>query len=146
MRTFSRGFDAKRPLHIIVLSLCPSMHLQQNQELLLSVGRRTQESYVYKKFTYYLTTNEELLSLVSPLLSQSWLKRTRERKKKLCVTYRVNIWGLRKTAANRQEGLQMVTQQVNNILRHLKQMTMGEMKEHVSKNADQQGNLWSSRG
>ena len=36
----------------------------------------------------------------------------------------------------------MVTQQVNNILRHLKQMTMGEMKEHVSKNADQQGNLW----
>ena len=40
----------------------------------------------------------------------------------------------------------MVTQQVNNILRHLKQMTMGEMKEHVSKNADQQGNLWSSRG
>ena len=36
--------------------------------------------------------------------------------------YRVNIWGLRKIVTNREEGLQMVHQQVNNILCHLKQM------------------------
>ena len=35
--------------------------------------------------------------------------------------YRINIWGLRKTDTNREEGRQMVQQQVQNILRHLKE-------------------------
>ena len=42
-----------------------------------------------------------------------------------CATYtpyRVNVWGLKKTDANREEGRQMVTQQVQNILRHLKEV------------------------
>ena len=34
--------------------------------------------------------------------------------------YRVNIWGLQKTATNRAEGRQMLEQQVRNVLRHLK--------------------------
>ena len=35
--------------------------------------------------------------------------------------YRVNTWGLWKTEANRKEGHQMVTQQVQNILHHFKE-------------------------
>ena len=33
--------------------------------------------------------------------------------------YRVNVWGLRTPNQNREDGRQMVTQQVNNVLRHL---------------------------
>ena len=36
--------------------------------------------------------------------------------------YHVNIWGLRKTAENREEGHLMVKQQVTNILRHLEKV------------------------
>ena len=36
--------------------------------------------------------------------------------------YRVNVYGLRKTATNREEGHQMVPQQVQNVLRHLKEV------------------------
>ena len=36
--------------------------------------------------------------------------------------YRVNIWGLRKTAENRDEGRLMAKQQVANILRHLQKV------------------------
>ena len=39
-----------------------------------------------------------------------------------CTPFRVNIWGLRKTAANREEGHQMVPQQVQNVLWHLKEV------------------------
>ena len=35
------------------------------------------------------------------------------------TSYRINIWGLRKPDINRQEGRQMVDQQVRNILRNL---------------------------
>ena len=35
---------------------------------------------------------------------------------------RVNVWGLKKTDDNREEGRQMVTQQVQNILYHLKEV------------------------
>ena len=36
--------------------------------------------------------------------------------------YRVNTWGLRKTGTNKEEGREMVDQQVTNILRHLEKV------------------------
>ena len=45
--------------------------------------------------------------------------------------YRVNIWGLRTPTKNREDGRQMVDQQVNNVLRHL-QMAHNIPKEEVT--------------
>ena len=44
--------------------------------------------------------------------------------------YRINIWGLRNTEANKGEGKQMTKQQVVNVLRHL-QKAHGIPKEEV---------------
>ena len=38
--------------------------------------------------------------------------------------YRINIWGLRNTETNKEDGRDMTLQQVNNVLRHL-QMAHG---------------------
>ena len=43
--------------------------------------------------------------------------------------YRVNIWGLRKTATKKKEGRQMLEQQVRNILRHIKDTH--QIEEHL---------------
>ena len=36
--------------------------------------------------------------------------------------YRVNTWGLRNTEANREDGKEMVKQQLNNVLHHLQKV------------------------
>ena len=45
--------------------------------------------------------------------------------------YHVNVWGIRTPAKNREDGRQMVDQQVNNVLRHLEKVH-GIPKEEVT--------------
>ena len=58
--------------------------------------------------------------------------------------YRINIWGLRNTEANREDGKEMVKQQLNNVLRHLQKAhaIMKDMQDYLRENTDQNGDLW----